>query len=42
MGVGKNTLEVTAEKWLCLCGRLKRIPGNRLPRRVIKREPEGM
>jgi hypothetical protein len=40
MEVGKNILEVTEEKRLRWFGHVKRMPGNRLPRKVLEREPE--
>jgi hypothetical protein len=39
--VGKNILEVTEEKRLRWFGHVKRMPGNRLPRKILEREPEG-
>jgi hypothetical protein len=41
MEVGKNILEVTEEKRLRWFGHVKRMPGNRLPLKVIEWEPEG-
>jgi hypothetical protein len=41
MDVGKNVLEVTEEKCLRSFGHVKRISGNRLPRRILQWEPEG-
>jgi hypothetical protein len=38
MEVGKNILEVTEEKRL----HVKRMPGNRLPLKILEWEPEGM
>jgi hypothetical protein len=42
MEVGKKILEVTEEKWLRWFGRVKRMPGNRLPWKILEWEPEGM
>jgi hypothetical protein len=42
MGVRKNILEVTEEKRLRWFGHVKRMPGNRLPLKVLEWEPEGM
>jgi hypothetical protein len=39
--VGKNTLEVTEEKRLRWFGHVKRMPGNRLLRKVLEWELEG-
>jgi hypothetical protein len=41
MNAGKNILEVTTGKGLRWFGHAKRIPGNRLPRKVLECEPEG-
>jgi hypothetical protein len=41
MEVGKNILEVIEEKRLRWFGHVKRIPGNRLPLKVLEWEPEG-
>jgi hypothetical protein len=41
MEVGKNILEVTEEKRLRWFGHVKRIPENRLPRKISEWEPEG-
>jgi hypothetical protein len=41
MQVGKNILEVTEEKRLRWFGHVKRMPGNRLPLKVLEWEPEG-
>jgi hypothetical protein len=41
MEVGKNILEVTEEKRLRWFGHVKRMPGNRLPLKVLECEPEG-
>jgi hypothetical protein len=41
MSVGKNILEAIEEKRLRLFGHLKRMPGNRLPRKILEWEPEG-
>jgi hypothetical protein len=41
MEVGKNILEVTEEKRLRWFGHVKRMPGNRLPLKVLEWEPEG-
>jgi hypothetical protein len=41
MEVRKNILEVTEEKRLRWFGHVKRMPGNRLPLKVLEREPEG-
>jgi hypothetical protein len=41
MEVGKNILEVTEEKRLRWFGYVKRMPGNRLPLKVLGWEPEG-
>jgi hypothetical protein len=40
MEVGKNILEVTEEKRLRWFGHVKRMPGSRLPRKFLEREPE--
>jgi hypothetical protein len=39
--VGKNILEVIEEKRLRWFGHVKRLPGNRLPLKVLEWEPEG-
>jgi hypothetical protein len=41
MEVGKNILEVTEEKRLRCFGHVKRMPGNRLPLKILEWEPEG-
>jgi hypothetical protein len=41
MEVRKNILEVTEEKLLRWFGHVKRMPGNRLPLKVLEWEPEG-
>jgi hypothetical protein len=41
MEVGKNILEVTEEKRLRWFGHVKRMPGNRLPQKILEREPVG-
>jgi hypothetical protein len=41
MEVGKNILEVTEEKRLRRFGHVKRMPGNRLPLKILEWEPEG-
>jgi hypothetical protein len=41
MEVGKNILEVTGEKRLRWFGHVKRMPGNRLPQKILEWEPEG-
>jgi hypothetical protein len=41
MEVGKNVLEVTEEKRLRWFGHVKRMPGNRLPLKILEWEPEG-
>jgi hypothetical protein len=41
MEVGKNILEVIEEKWLRCFGHVKRMPGNRLPLKILEWEPEG-
>jgi hypothetical protein len=40
MEVGKNILEVTEEKRLRRFGHVKRMPGNRLPLKILAWEPE--
>jgi hypothetical protein len=40
MEVGKNILEVIEEKWLRWFGHVKRMPGNRLPLKILEWEPE--
>jgi hypothetical protein len=39
--VGKNILEVIEEKRLRWSGHVKRMPGNRLPLKILEWEPEG-
>jgi hypothetical protein len=41
MEVRKNILEVTEENRLRWFGHVKRMPGNRLPLKVLEWEPEG-
>jgi hypothetical protein len=41
MEVGKNILEVVEEKRLRWFGHVKRMPGNRLPLKILEWEPEG-
>jgi hypothetical protein len=41
MEVGKNILEVTEESRLRSFGHVKRMPGNRLPLKILEWEPEG-
>jgi hypothetical protein len=41
MKAGKNILEVTEEKRLRWFGNVKRMPGNRLPLKILEWEPEG-
>jgi hypothetical protein len=41
MEARKNILEVIEEKRLRWFGHVKRMPGNRLPRKVLEWEPEG-
>jgi hypothetical protein len=41
MEVGKNILEVTEEKRLRWFGHVKRMPGSRLPLKILEWEPEG-
>jgi hypothetical protein len=41
MEVRKNILEVIEEKRLRYFGHVKRMPGNRLPLKVLEWEPEG-
>jgi hypothetical protein len=41
MEVRKNILEVIEEKLLRWFGHVKRMPGNRLPLKVLEWEPEG-
>jgi hypothetical protein len=41
MEVGKNILEVIQEKRLRWFGHVKRMPGNRLPLKILEWEPEG-
>jgi hypothetical protein len=38
---GKNILEVTEEKRLRWFGHVKRMPGKRLPLKILEWEPEG-
>jgi hypothetical protein len=38
---GKNILEVIEEKRLRCFGHVKRMPGNRLPLKILEWEPEG-
>jgi hypothetical protein len=40
MEVGKNILEVIEEKWLRWFEHVKRMPGNRLPLKILEWEPE--
>jgi hypothetical protein len=40
MEVGKNILEVIEEKRLRWFGHVKRMPGNRLPWKILEWEPE--
>jgi hypothetical protein len=40
-GGGENILEVTEEKRLRWFGHEKRMPGNRLPLKILEWEPEG-
>jgi hypothetical protein len=40
MEVGKKIVEVTEEKRLRWFGHVKRIPGNRLPPKILEWEPE--
>jgi hypothetical protein len=40
MEVGKNILEVIEEKRLRWFGHVKRMPGNRLPLKIVEWEPE--
>jgi hypothetical protein len=40
MEVGKNILEVIEERRLRWFGHVKRIPGNRLPLKILEWEPE--
>jgi hypothetical protein len=42
MEVRKNVLEVTEEKRLRWFGHVKRMPGNRLPLKILEWVPEGM
>jgi hypothetical protein len=39
--VGKNIFEVTEEKQLRWFGHVKRMPGNRLPLKLLEWEPKG-
>jgi hypothetical protein len=39
--VGKNILEVTEKKRLRWFGHVKRMPGNRLPLKILEWEPDG-
>jgi hypothetical protein len=41
MEVRKNILEAIEEKRLRWFGHVKRLPGNRLPRKILEWEPEG-
>jgi hypothetical protein len=41
MEVGKNILNIIEEKRLTWFGRVKRMPGNRLPLEILEWEPEG-
>jgi hypothetical protein len=41
MEVGKNILEVIEEKWLRWFGHVKRMPGKKLPQKILEWEPEG-
>jgi hypothetical protein len=41
MEVRKNILEVTEEKRLRWFGHVRRMPGNRLPLKIVEWEPEG-
>jgi hypothetical protein len=41
MEVGKNILEVIEEKRLRRFGHVKRMPGDRLPLKMLEWEPEG-
>jgi hypothetical protein len=41
MEVRKNILEVTEEKRLRWFGHVKRMPGNRLPLKILEWDPEG-
>jgi hypothetical protein len=41
MEVGKNILEVTEENLLQWFGHVKKMPGNRLTRKILEWEPEG-
>jgi hypothetical protein len=41
MEVRKNILEVIKEKRLRWFGHVKRMPGNRLPLKILEWEPEG-
>jgi hypothetical protein len=41
MEVGKNILEVIEERRLRWFGHVKRMPGNRLPLKILEWEPEG-
>jgi hypothetical protein len=38
--VGKNILEVTEEKRLRWFGHVKKMPGNRLPLKILEWKPE--
>jgi hypothetical protein len=41
MAMGENILEVIEEKRLRWFGHVKRMPGNRLPLKILELEPEG-
>jgi hypothetical protein len=41
MEVGKNILEVIEEKRLRWFGHVERMPGNRLPLKILEYEPKG-
>jgi hypothetical protein len=41
MEVEKNILEATEGKWVRWFGHAKRMPGNRLPLKILEWEPEG-